>query len=68
MITTKKELDDKDKKIIQLMIRRVSYKKMSKIVFLSERGIRSRLKAMRGYYKCESTSELISYLIDNAII
>jgi len=68
MITTKKELDDKDKKIIQLVIRRVSYKQMSKIVFLSEVGIRHRLKVMRNYYKCESTPDLISYLIDNAII
>lgn len=68
MIITEKTLDDKDKKIIQLVIRRVSYKKMSKIVFLSEVGIRARLKTMRNYYKCESTSDLISYLIDNAII
>ena len=68
MITTKKELDDKDKKIIQLMIRKVSYPKMTRLVFLSENGIRTRLKVMRNYYKCESNQQLISYLIDNGHI
>lgn len=68
MITTLRELDDKDKKIMQLMIRRVSYKQMTRLVFLSENGIRTRLKVMRNYYKCDSNQELISYLIDNTII
>lgn len=68
MIVTKRELDDKDRKIIKLVMRKTSYRKISAIVFLSEAGIKRRVKQMKDYYNCGSTSDLISHLIDNGLL
>jgi hypothetical protein len=68
MICTGKTLDEKDKRIIELIRRKVSYRRMSKIVFLSEIGIKRRVKVMRNYYNCSDTTELIDSLVSSGII
>jgi hypothetical protein len=55
--------DDKDKQIIKLCIKRVSYEKMTRIVFLSVDGIRKRIKVMKDYYQKDSLPELIDHLV-----
>jgi hypothetical protein len=60
--------DDKDKQIIKLCIKRVSYEKMTRIVFLSVDGIRKRIKVMKDYYQKDSLPELIDHLVDENLL
>jgi hypothetical protein len=60
--------DDKDKQIIKLCIKRISYEKMTRIVFLSVDGIRKRIKVMKDYYQKDSLPELIDHLVDENLL
>jgi hypothetical protein len=70
MKTTEKTrtIDDKDKRIIALTRRGFTLKEMTREVDLTIDGIQYRLRAMKAHYQCKSTHELISYLIDNALL
>lgn len=63
-----KALDDKDKRIIQLAIRKVSYYKMTRIVQLSRNGIYRRIKEMKDYYDQPTLPKLVEYLTDNNLL
>lgn len=60
--------DDKDKQIVKLCIKRVSYEKMTRIVYLSVDGIRRRIKVMKEYYEKDSLPELIEHMVDNNLL
>lgn len=68
MISTHKIPDEKDKQIIKLASKRISYMKMTKIIYMSERGIKTRIRQMKDYYKIDSLSDLIQHMIDNNLV
>ena len=68
MKTTAKELDDKDKRIIKLVVRRIGYRNMTRIVHLSTNGIKHRIKVMKDYYGCSTLQDLIAHLQDNNLV
>lgn len=68
MKVTTKELDDKDRQIIKLLMKRVTYNEVAKIVFLTPEAVRYRVRAMRDYYDKGSLSSLIDYLTENELL
>lgn len=60
--------DEKDKQIIKLLIRRVSYRDITQAVCLSIPGIKKRIKVMKDYYSLKTTAELINHLQDSEIL
>jgi DNA-binding Lrp family transcriptional regulator len=68
MIATGKVPDDKDKQIIKLLLKRVSYKEITAIVCLSIPGIKKRIKIMKDHYGLDTTPQLLDYMEENGIL
>jgi DNA-binding NarL/FixJ family response regulator len=62
MITTVKELDEIDKKILILLTEGKTAKQIGKAVFKSSRTVEGRLKRIRDAYDCKNTLQLIAKL------
>lgn len=61
-------IDDKDKQIISLLRRGMTFKEIASLVYLSIDGVNYRLMAMRRYYNCANNVQLVDFLRDEGLI
>ncbi len=62
MITTKKELDEVDKKILKLAGEGLTAKETGYELNISKKSIEKRFHIMMKYYNCNSKTELVTKL------
>lgn len=68
MITTKKELDDVDLSILKLACEGMTAKEIGYEINLSSKTVSFRLTAMRKYYECKSTAQLLVKLTTLGVV
>lgn len=62
MITTKKELDEIDKKILKLAGEGMTAKEIGYEMNKTQRCIEAKIREMKHWYGCKSTTQLINKL------
>ena len=64
MITTKKELDETDKKILKMASEGYTAKEIAYEINKSQRCVEARVRTMKDYYDCRSITQLVAKLIN----
>jgi len=64
MITTEKKLDDIDKKILKLAGDGLTAKEIAYEINEKQKAVERRIRIMKEYYQCKSTTHLVTKLIN----
>ena len=64
MITTKKELDETDKKILKMASEGMTAKEIGYNMNKTPRSIEAKIRRMKEYYGCKSITQLVGKLIN----
>lgn len=68
MIPAGKIPDDKDRRILHCIRHGMTYKEIAYEMRSAEQTVKNRVLAMRKYYNCVSTPQLIAHLVVEGVI
>jgi DNA-binding NarL/FixJ family response regulator len=63
-----RSLDDKDKRIIELVRTGHRVKEVAPIVYLSHQAVSYRLSVMKKHFNCKTTAELVIHLKSEGLV